>query len=197
MRTTLIVQPYPISRAPWPQGIKPLLILGYDGLPFFEFVSPGRDALKIGKRQNQKNHHDNFLHISSSSRKSPQSLTQTVCHSNRALASLSTVDAGGRPLIFLSQPGNPCSVSKRSARFQNNCSLIRLRTILAFMNSDVWPTSTDQSVSDAECWSGRERKSGKKSNARTAMRGVPLFRVLFLREATTDERANDFLNFKT
>jgi len=71
-----------------------------------------------------------------SSKNSAQSLTQTLCHSRRALASLSTVDAGGRPLIFLSQPGNPCSVSKRSTRFQNNCSLVRLRTILAFMNSE-------------------------------------------------------------
>src|SRR4029434_4333417 len=116
MRTTLIVQPYPISRAPWPQGIKPLLILGYDGLPFFEFVSPGRDAFKLGTRQNNKNQRGNFLHISSSSRNSAQSLTQTVCHSNRALASLSTVDAGGRPLIFLSQPGHHSSVSNSSSR---------------------------------------------------------------------------------
>src|SRR6266436_7528337 len=106
MRSTLGVEPNPVSRALGSQGIKPFLILGYYCLPVFEFVPPRRHLLEKAARQSYHKSHDNFLHISSLSKTAPNRCRKFSATPAAAMAMRSTVQDKGLSLTFLSQTGN-------------------------------------------------------------------------------------------
>ncbi len=90
-------------------------------------------------------------------------------------------------MIFLSQPGNPCSVSKDDPVVEQlgldpapyNIGRYEQQLIGQFLQSRLF--------SDAEYLSDSKGKTGKKDNTEHDYARVPFFSALYLRETATHE----------